>query len=99
MLIFIILGIAADDVFVFIDAWRQSANIPLFKGDKYKRMAYTFRRASRAMLVTSSTTAAAFLANVFSPVMPVKAFGVFAGVLVPMNFFLTVMIMPSAVTF
>lgn len=26
--IFIVLGIAADDIFVFCDAWRQSANIP-----------------------------------------------------------------------
>jgi len=62
-------------------------------------MAYTFRRASRAMAVTSSTTAVAFLANMFSPIMPIKAFGLFAGVIVPANYFLVIMIFPSAVIF
>jgi protein dispatched 1 len=27
LVIFIVLGIAADDIFVFVDAWRQSENI------------------------------------------------------------------------
>ena len=48
------------------------------------------------MSVTSSTTAAAFLANVFSPIMPIKSFGIFSGVIVPANFLLVVFIFPSA---
>jgi protein dispatched 1 len=66
LMIFIVLGIAADDIFVFYDAWRQSAEYPLIANDKKRRMAYTFRRATRAMAMTSSTTSAAFLVNVFS---------------------------------
>ena len=61
-------------------------------------MAYTFRRATRAMAVTSSTTSVAMLANFFGDIMPVKSFGVFAGVIVPVNFLLVVMFYPSAVT-
>lgn len=49
------------------------------------------------MSVTSLTTAAAFYANIFSPVMPIKAFGIFAGTLIPMNFFLVVIMMPPAI--
>jgi predicted RND superfamily exporter protein len=60
-------------------------------------MAYSFRRGVRAMTVTSATTAAAFFANLLSPIMPIRAFGVFAGTLVPINFFLVVFMMPSAV--
>lgn len=97
LMIFIVLGIAADDIFVFIDAWRQSEKIPELQGDKVRRMAYTFRRSSRAMSVTSSTTAAAFFANVFSPIMPIKSFGIFSGVIVPANFILVILIFPSAV--
>ena len=59
-------------------------------------MAYTFRRASRAMAMTSSTTAAAFLANIFSPIMPIKSFGIYSGIIVPLNFFMTVTMFPSA---
>ena len=67
LVIFIVLGIAADDIFVFIDAWRQSECIKIYQGDYTKRMSYAWRRAVRAIAVTSGTTAVAFLANVFSP--------------------------------
>lgn len=71
------------------------------KGDenaeKKRRLAYSFRRGVRAMSVTSSTTAVAFFANLFSPIMTIRAFGVFAGVLIPMNFVLVVFVMPPAV--
>lgn len=61
--IFVILGIAADDVFVFTDGWKQSATFKELKeeGDTkqqwlLKRMNYTWRRTSKAILTTSVTT-------------------------------------------
>jgi len=39
----------------------------------------TCRRAAGAMLTTSFTTAVAFLATATSPVMPISAFGLYAG--------------------
>ena len=99
LVIFIVLGIAADDIFVFIDGWRQSGKIGLFNNDKKKRMAYAFRRACRAMAVTSSTTAVAFIANYFSPLMPVQSFGIYAGIIVPVNYVFVVMIFPPATIF
>ena len=99
MVVFIVLGIAADDIFVFIDAWRQSATFPQFQGDVYKRMAYTFRRAVRAMAVTSSTTAVAFFVNITSQLMPIRAFGIFAGVIVLVNYLLVVTFFPPAILF
>ena len=71
LVIFIVLGIAADNIFVFCDAWRQSENIPVMQGNNQRRMAYTFRRARDAIAVTSSTTSVAFLANAFSPIVPI----------------------------
>lgn len=62
-----------------------------------RRMAYAFRRGVRAMSVTSSTTAVAFFANALSPIMPIRAFGIFTGLLIPMNFLLVVLIMPPTV--
>jgi protein dispatched 1 len=43
--LFIVLGIAADDIFVFVDAWKQSNNYAALKGNYPRRMAYAFRRA------------------------------------------------------
>ena len=98
--VFIVLGVAADNIFVFYDAWRQSAHInPSILNNRYKRMAYAWRRAVRAIAVTSSTTAVAFFANVFSPLMPIKAFGVFAGMIIPVNYLLMIFIFPPAVIF
>lgn len=97
VVIFIVMGIAADDIFVFYDAWRQSETIEEFNGDINKRMSYTFRRSRRAMAVTSSTTSAAFFANLYSPLMTIKSFGVFAGVIVPVNYLLVMVFFPSII--
>lgn len=58
-------------------------------------MAVTYRRATKAMLATSSTTGAAFLATGFSPIMPISSFGFFAGILIPVNFILVITFYPT----
>lgn len=58
-------------------------------------MAYTIRRAYKAIAATSSTTAFAFLSNGFSSLMPVSAFGYFAAVVVPVNYILIVFYWPA----
>ena len=62
-------------------------------------MAYAWRRSVRAMAVTSSTTSVAFIANIFSPMMPIKAFGIFAGVIIPVNYLLVIVVLPPATIF
>jgi len=63
--VFIVIGIGADDVFVFMDAWKQSE--VMMTGDNAKkihlRMAWVLKRAGGAMLVTSMTTSFAFFAS------------------------------------
>ena len=97
------MGIAADDTFVFCDAWKQSEKavrtadlgedrqLELEK----QRLAYTFKRSFRAIAVTSSTTTVAFLANAASDIRPIRAFGIFAAIIVPANFLIVVLLMPS----
>lgn len=94
MVIFIVLGIAADDIFVYYDAWNQTNHYDFLKDDKKKRMAVTFRRASNAMLATSFTTSASFAANVFSGLMPISSFGIFASILIPMNYLIVITYFP-----
>ena len=97
LVIFIVLGIAADDIFVFVDAWRQSAIIEECEGDLKMRLAYSFRRAARATAVTSSTTSAAFIANAFSPIMPIASFGIYAAIIVSVNFILVIFVFPPTI--
>ena len=72
---------------------------PAILNSRSRRMAYAWRRAVRAIAVTSSTTSVAFMANIFSPLMPIKAFGVFAGMIIPMNYVMMIFIFPPAVIF
>jgi predicted RND superfamily exporter protein len=98
MIIYIVLGIAADDIFVFYDAYQQSKEMDTRIMNTYEqRLAYSFRRSARAMAITSSTTAVAFFANGLSKLMMISAFGWFAGVIVPVNYLLVIMILPPAV--
>lgn len=60
-------------------------------------MAISFRRASKAMLATSFTTSVSFLANAFSPIMPIKSFGIFASILVPMNYAMVICYLPCLI--
>ena len=93
LVIFLILGIGADDVFVFVDAWRQS---PTFVGDDLvDRMSFTYRRASKAMVVTTATTFFAFIATGLSPLLPISAFGFWAACVVAMNYVLVITLFPA----
>ena len=47
------------------------------------------------MLVTSFTTASAFLATGFSDIMPIAAFGYFASILIVANYALVITMYPS----
>eukprot|EP00803_Ostreobium_quekettii_P007425 evm.model.scf_1588.2 EVM.evm.TU.scf_1588.2 scf_1588:36900-37845(-) len=60
------------------------------------RLQYTAHRASKAVFVTSFTTAAAFFATATSELMPMKAFGIFAGICIVVLFLINVLMMPAA---
>ena len=93
---FVILGIGADDIFVYSDAWKQSyVEIPT--ASKQERVAWVFRRASKAMLITSVTTAVAFVANVVSPCAPLRLFGIFMAILVMVDYIFVITMFPAVI--
>ena len=100
--VFVILGISADNVFVFTDSWQQSGQYDLLNTDNkdrknnfQKRMNYTWRKATKAISTTSFTTAMAFLSTGFSLIMPISAFGYFASVLVVVNYTFAIITFPA----
>jgi hypothetical protein len=98
LIIFVILGIGADDVFVFVDAFNQIPQVyPEAQTDLLLHMDLTYRRAAKAMLVTSATTMAAFAATIPSTIMPISSFGIFAALLVFMNYVFVITLFPAVV--
>ncbi|KAJ9465288.1 Protein dispatched [Diplonema papillatum] len=54
-----------------------------------ERTAYALRKSGSAMFVTSATSAVAFLANLLSPLPAVRSFGMLMGILVLIDYLLT----------
>ena len=93
--VFIILGIGADDIFVFYDTWMATALFPY--PSLAHRLSDCYRRAIGAMSVTSFTTMTAFFASGLSPLLAVQSFGIFSGILVAVNFISVVVFLPTVV--
>lgn len=91
---FLLLGIGADDVFVFVDAFKQSEHMASISHSLLKRLEYTSLRASKAVLITSLTTTVAFLATTSSRVMPISTFGIYASLCIFLLYWVNVIIMP-----
>ena len=91
----IIIGIGSDDVLLFHDVWSNAKTIPALKNQPVLRLTYTFWLSARAMLLTSLTSTVAFLISSASPIKPLKAYGYFASLLVPLDFLLTIMMQPA----
>jgi hypothetical protein len=108
--IFLVLGIGADDVFVLVDAWKQSATADL---TRYKRvdssidkgpaaelerarLRFAYTRTYRAVFNTSFTTSVAFVATSISPVMPISTFGIFSAIAIILNYVFVITLTPAA---
>ena len=93
--VFIILGIGADDVFVFIDTWKASESHSF--RNLASRMSFVYRRAASAMFTTSFTTIVAFITSVFSPLLGVSTFGIFSALLVFVNYCSVIIFFPTVI--
>jgi hypothetical protein len=95
--IFIILGIGCDDIFVFLDAFRQAhEQPPHISGSLETRFAWAYRRAATAMFTTSFTTCLAFAGCALSEIWDIRCFGVVNGFMVFFNFLLVITFFPAA---
>merc|ERR1719440_1288706 len=98
---YIVLAIGADDVFVFMDAYKQS----FYAGEKVNkdlqtRMSWVYRRAGLAMLITSCTTCAAFIATAASsPIPTLQNFGIFAAAVIFFDYVLVMTFLCACVVF
>ncbi|XP_038677732.1 protein dispatched homolog 3 isoform X2 [Scyliorhinus canicula] len=88
---FVIVGIGVDDVFVFINTFRQASHLR----DPQERMIHTIKTAGKATFFTSFTTAAAYGANIFSQIPAVHDFGLFMSLIVACCWVAVLFLMPA----
>eukprot|EP00468_Gymnochlora_sp_CCMP2014_P000747 CAMPEP_0167740656 /NCGR_PEP_ID=MMETSP0110_2-20121227/407_1 /TAXON_ID=629695 /ORGANISM="Gymnochlora sp., Strain CCMP2014" /LENGTH=1038 /DNA_ID=CAMNT_0007624591 /DNA_START=145 /DNA_END=3262 /DNA_ORIENTATION=+ len=105
LVIFLVLGVGADDVFVMYDGWRFSAQaVEIKELEKQKvseevllekRMEIAFTSTIGAIWTTSFTTIVSFLATAISPIMPIATFGILAATAILLNFLLVISLIPA----
>lgn len=92
--IIIIIGIGADNIFVFHDFWKNSFQVKAIRDKPILRLSKAFKEGASAMFVTSLTSMVAFSACTSSAVMPIRAFGWFATLIVPLIYFQIILVQP-----
>lgn len=97
MTIFIVVAIGADDIFVFMDAYKQSAYNYAACASLKTRMNWVYSRAATAMLVTSLTTCAAFICTATTPLVAMKSFGIFSACVIAADYVLVITWFPACV--
>merc|ERR1711959_554739 len=95
MTLFVVLAIGADDIFVLMDAYKQSLYYAPVCKDLRTRMTWVYRRATSAMFVTTWATMAAFVATATSPLVDVQSFGIFAAFAILVDFVLVITWFPA----
>lgn len=95
--VFIVAAIGADDIFVFMDAYKQSAYMIGVLDSLETRLSYVYRRTGTAMLITSATTCSAFLCTLLIPIASVKAFGIFAAIVIFIDYVLVMSLFCTSV--
>ena len=104
LVLFIVLGVGADDVFVLVDSWRMTEHV--YPGDisngankkiVHQRLLHCYKHTMDTVFNTSFTTAMAFVATGFNPLMPIATFGWFAATCIVMNYIFVITLMPTVV--
>lgn len=95
--LFIVAAIGADDIFIFMDAYKQSAFQDASVLESFEsRMSWVYRRTGSAMAITSATTCSAFLCTLLTPLVSVQAFGIFAAIVIFVDYVLVMSLFCSA---
>jgi hypothetical protein len=95
--LFIVAAIGADDIFIFMDAYKQSQYHLDILTDLETRMSWVYRRTGTAMAITSATTCAAFLCTLITPLSSIQSFGVFAACVIFIDYVLVMSLFCTAV--
>jgi len=107
--LFVMLGIGADDIFLFVDSFDHTKVDYIDSHDDSKglesrlhqpgivkkRLVSSYKTAGMLMLISSVTTAICFFSNVLSSVISVRDFGSYMGTVVLLNYVHVMTILPS----
>jgi hypothetical protein len=90
--VFVMFALGADHVFVMVDKWKNARlDNPTATTEEIAGKALP--SAAKAMCLTTTTTAVAFFGSSLCPVVPIKLFGIFCGILIVVDYILDMLFM------
>eukprot|EP00526_Cylindrotheca_closterium_P004037 CAMPEP_0113611638 /NCGR_PEP_ID=MMETSP0017_2-20120614/5661_1 /TAXON_ID=2856 /ORGANISM="Cylindrotheca closterium" /LENGTH=1197 /DNA_ID=CAMNT_0000520595 /DNA_START=167 /DNA_END=3757 /DNA_ORIENTATION=- /assembly_acc=CAM_ASM_000147 len=108
--LFVMLGIGADDIFLMVDSYTHAevddevaspgTDTPAVEQEHEairSKMLWAYSTAGSMMLVSSMTAAVCFFSNGFGVLLVIQEFGIYMGVVVMINYFHVMTILPSAI--
>jgi predicted RND superfamily exporter protein len=96
--IFVVFAMGADDIFVAVDMWKYTRqDLPSLDFSTDKVAVYALPKIAFATFVTSITTAASFFASAGVKTPIVASFVIFCGILVMMDYILSIVILFPAI--
>jgi len=95
LVVYLVLGIGADDLFVLVDSWRHITADPAYSDNPRRALRATWSRANSAVFNTSFTTSVAFLSMSVSKVMPMRTCGWYAAICICMNYLFVILFSPA----
>ena len=102
--IYVVIGIGADDLFIFIDSWRltigeaRASDACVDDAElTHQRLATTISRTRAALFTTSLSTALSFFSLAATPLPVLAALGMLAGIGIIVDFLLTLSLWPAMV--
>jgi protein dispatched 1 len=101
--VFLLVGLACDDVFVFYDTWLHANKLFKVENDDdndfiFKCMKFTIEHAATSIFITSFTTAISFIVNLNSNIVTIKLFGLFACLAMILNFIFIIIFVPCVIS-
>lgn len=97
--LFVLIGVGADDCFVFFDKWVSAAAKLPKNATATEVAAQSYWEAVWAMFLTSVTTTAAFLASSITPIAPIRVFSIFMASLIVFDYIYNITIFAACVAF
>lgn len=96
--VILVLGIGADDTFVYLDLWRKfGEQYSDREGNMVRILQETLHHAAITMFVTSFTTSSALFFSITSSITAIKCFAVYSGCAILFNFLFTLTWLPAIV--
>jgi predicted RND superfamily exporter protein len=101
LMIFVMVGVGADDIFVIADCWKETGHMKTTHKQVDPRTLSTLRMrivmasAFPATFVTTFTTATAFASNYMSIISPIRDFAIYSTCVVCWNYIFCITLFPA----